>query len=147
MNLERLSYLQQYSPSVGLSNHSLASQDGIKADLVAIHLGAKVIERHFTVLPEHQTRDGKVSITKDHLAEMVYFSKLDHDSRKSYLSEHIPDYSMMIGTAQRPLSDTELLNRAYYREDFCNKDQDGGQIYNWEPEARGLDPLSYDSSM
>jgi N,N'-diacetyllegionaminate synthase len=137
MHLNRLAYLRGLAPSIGLSDHSLVARDGVKADLVAIHLGADTIERHFTVLPEDQTRDGKVSITATHLREMSDFAAMDHAAQESYLAEHVPECRVMMGNQKRPLSDVELLNRAYYRGRFCNK-RGGRQIYNWEVEARQL---------
>lgn len=135
MHLNRLSYLREFSASVGLSDHSLTAQDGVKADLVAIHLGADAIERHFTILPPDQTRDGKVSITKVQLREMADFAAMDHAAQQAYLAEHVPEQSVMMGQRNRSLSEAELLNRAYYRGRFCNKI--GNQkISNWEPEAR-----------
>lgn len=137
MHLSRLAYLRSLAASVGLSDHSLVASDGVKADLVAIHLGADTIERHFTVLPENQTRDGKVSITKVHLREMSDFASMDHAAQEAYLAEHVPERGVLMGQQKRSLSDAELLNRAYYRGRFCNK-YGGRQVYNWEAEARQL---------
>jgi N,N'-diacetyllegionaminate synthase len=137
MHLSRLAYLRSLATSVGLSDHSLVARDGVKADLVAIHLGADTIERHFTVLPEDQTRDGKVSITRAHLREMADFAAMDHAAQEAYLAERVPERGIMLGQQKRPLSDAELLNRSYYRGRFCNKYGER-QIYNWEAEARQL---------
>jgi len=137
MHLNRLAYLRSLAPSVGLSNHSLVSKDGIKADLVAIHLGADTIERHFTVLPEDDTRDGKVSISKAMLREIADFAAMDLESQGEYLAEHVPEREIMMGQQKRPLSEAELLNRAYYRGRFCNK-LGARQVYNWESEASQL---------
>jgi len=134
MHLNRLDYLRSIAPSVGLSDHSLVSRDGIKADLVAIHLGADTIERHFTVLPADNTRDGKVSISKAHLRELVDFSAMDYAAQEAYLAEHVPERGIMMGHQKRLLSEEELLNRAYYRGRFCNKRGDN-QIFNWEVKA------------
>lgn len=143
MHLNRLDYLRELSPSVGLSDHSLTSRDGVKADLVAIHCGADTIERHFTVLHPDQTRDGKVSINKKHLRQIVEFAAMDRSAQESYILEHIPDYGVMMGQRSRSLTHPEMLNRAYYRGRFCNK-RNGRQIFNWEPEARGLVGGKYD---
>ena len=134
MNLARMEYLRRFTPSVGLSDHSLVSRDGVKAALAAIHLGAGVIERHFTILPPDASRDGKVSITKEHLREISSFAALNHDEQAQYLKAHVPEFDSMIGQAQRALSHDELLNRAYYRGRFSNK-VGGRQIFNWEPDA------------
>ena len=60
MHLNRINYLREFTPSVGLSEHTLVARDGVKATLAAIYFGADTVERHFTVLPEDETRDGKV---------------------------------------------------------------------------------------
>ena len=122
------------TPSVGLSDHSLVTRDGVKAVLAAVHLGASVIERHFTVLPAAETRDGAVSITKEHLQQIVAFSQLSHADQRDFLRERVPEFPAMIGSRRRQLTHEEELNRAYYRGRFANK-LAGKQIFNWEPEA------------
>jgi N,N'-diacetyllegionaminate synthase len=135
MNLKRMEYLKRFAPSVGLSEHSLVSIDGIKASVAAIYLGADAIERHFTVLPEEETRDGKFSISKKHLQELVYFSKLSKNDQKEYIFKNIPEFEKMFGSEKRELTKVELLNRDYYRGRFCNKIK-GNQIFNWEYEYK-----------
>jgi len=135
MNLARLNYLRNLCPSVGLSDHSLVARDGVKAALAAIHLGADTIERHFTVLAPDQSRDGPVSIRKEHLRQIRDFASLSHDDQKHVIDTEIPEFSAMIGAASRPLSHAELVNRDYYRGRFCNK-VDGQQVFNWEDGAR-----------
>jgi len=131
MNLNRMKYLQQYTKNVGLSEHTRTSADGVKACLVAIHHGAECIERHFTVLPEDQSKDGPVSIRKSHIEEMVSFSKLSPSDQEQYIKEKIPEADSMMGTETRPLSDEELLNRSYYRGRFTNKINEE-QVFNWD---------------
>jgi N,N'-diacetyllegionaminate synthase len=137
MNLSRMDYLRQFTASVGLSDHSLVERDGVKAALAAIYLGAEVIERHFTVLPSDQTRDGRVSIRKEHLKVIRFFSALNKSEQQQYLSEHVPEFSVMNGTPVRDLSQEEMLNRAYYRGRFANK-LERRQIFNWERDAESL---------
>jgi sialic acid synthase SpsE len=137
MNLARLSYLGDLAPNVGLSDHSLVARDGVKASMAAIHCGASVIERHFTVLEPGETRDGPVSITKVHLGEIASFARLSHSDQKAYLRDKVPEFSDMQGVATRALSHEELLNRAYYRGRFANM-VGGRQIYNWDCEAETL---------
>jgi N,N'-diacetyllegionaminate synthase len=131
MNLKRMNYLKNFTPSVGLSDHSLIAKDGIKASIAAIYLGAEVIERHFTVLPENETKDGKVSIRKEHIKELVYFSGLPEHDRLKYIKKNIPEFKIMIGNEKRELTKEELLNRDYYRGRFCNK-VNGICKFNWE---------------
>jgi sialic acid synthase SpsE len=131
MHLARLEYLGRFTDSVGFSDHSLVERDGIKASAVAMLLGADVVERHFTILPATETKDGPVSITPDHLADLVKLAHGDRDQLKTYVDEEVGDYSMMIGSKHRPLSQTELLNRDYYRGRFASKVGDK-VIYNWD---------------
>lgn len=142
MNLARMEYLRQFTPSVGLSDHSLVARDGVKAALAAIHLGASVIERHFTILPPEASRDGKVSVTKEHLRQINDFAGLSKADQAQYLKENVPEFASMIGAARRELSHDELLNRAYYRGRFSNKIA-GRQIFNWERDAAlALSPVT-----
>ena len=138
MNLARLEYLNTLAPRVGLSNHALTASDGVKAELCAIYRGATAIERHFTVLGSAETRDGLVSITKHHLKEIAQFSRLSSSDQALYLAEHVQERDLILGVPNRQLSHAELLNRDYYRGRFCNKLNDGRQIFNWEDDARKL---------
>ncbi len=131
MHLARMQWLRTLAPTIGLSDHSLVARDGIKAALAAIYLGAQVIERHFTILPEADSRDGKVSIRVEHLQELRMFAALGREEQQAYIARHVPEYAAMLGTQTRPLSPEEWLNRAYYRGRFCNK-INGKQVYNWE---------------
>lgn len=137
MHLNRMNYLRRFTDSVGLSEHSRVSEAGVKACLVAIHLGAEIVERHFTILAETETRDGPVSINASHIQEIVAFNNMNPTEQKQYIDENIPEYADMLGNETRELSDAELLNRAYYRGRFCNKDGEQ-QIYNWQEEARSI---------
>ena len=131
IHLKRMKYLKKFTDSVGLSEHTMTSRDGVKATLAAIYYGAEIIERHFSILPAEETRDGKVSIKKEHVQEIVKFSNLSKDDQKEYIEEHIPEYDLMLGSEQRELSDAELLNRDYYRGRFASH-YHKQPSYNWE---------------
>lgn len=131
MNLKRMETLRQYCDDVGFSNHSDAVMDGIKADLVAIYLGASTIERHFTILDREKTRDGRVSVTADQVERITKFASLDKFEQKKMLDVVVPDYIEMLGDGGDNLSAEELLNRDYYRGRFCSKFK-GREIFNWE---------------
>ncbi len=134
MHLVRMGYLRQYTPAVGFSDHSLVERDGILASVVALMLGADVVERHFTVLGPKESRDGPVSINPDQLAELVQVAHMSLEDRKAYVDAHVPAYSMMLGQPTRELSHAELLNRDYYRGRFASR-VNGGWVYNWEEQA------------
>jgi len=132
LHLARMEYLCQFTPSVGFSDHTLVARDGIQATAVALHLGADVVERHFTILAADQTKDGPVSINPEQLKTICELAHGTAEERASYVAEHIGDYSQMIGQKQRELSPTELLNRDYYRGRIASHRLDGSIVYNWE---------------
>jgi N,N'-diacetyllegionaminate synthase len=134
IHLKRMEWLRQFTPSVGFSDHTLVARDGIKASLAAIYYGANVIERHFTNRPPEMTKDGPVSITAAQIKELRQFSLLSKADQKAYIDAHIPEYEGMIGSAQRVLSETELLNRDYYRGRFAAR-KNGQVVYNWQEAA------------
>jgi sialic acid synthase SpsE len=131
MHLARLEYLRRFTPSVGFSDHSLVARDGIKASAVALHLGANVVERHFTVLKPGETKDGPVSIDPAQLAELVRVAWMTAEERRDWIAREVGDFSQMFGTAKRSLSQAELLNRDYYRGRFASRAGDD-IVYNWE---------------
>ncbi len=136
-NLSRMKYLTNFSNDVGLSDHSNFKQDGIIASAAAIFLGASYIERHFTILPSDNTKDGPVSITKAGLSSLSAFSAMSNSDQKDVLSGLCPEWqSLLLGSPQRCLSSEELLNRDYYRGRFASNflDKLGNQrtVFNWE---------------
>jgi sialic acid synthase SpsE len=139
LHLARLDYLRQFTPTVGFSDHSLVSRDGVYASLLAIHLGATVIERHFTILKADQSKDGPVSIRPEHVATLAAFAQLDTQAQATYLKEHAPtdwlgDWTPALGSANRELSPGEWANRNYYRGRFASRTQ-SGWVYNWEDKS------------
>lgn len=134
MHLARLAYLRKFTPSVGFSDHSLVARDGIKASAVALHLGVDVVERHFTVLKSDETKDGPVSINPSQLAELVKVARMSDTERTDWIAREVGDFSEMIGSGRRSLTEIELLNRDYYRGRFASR-SNGGFVYNWEDRA------------
>lgn len=136
MHLARMEYLRKLMSRVGFSDHSLVARDGIVASKAALALGAQCIERHFTILPPDQTRDGPVSISPEHLRELADFSTLPVNERVARMDADHHGWRQTIGVSQRSLSDAELLNRDYYRGRFASPrpdTRDGTRmIFNWE---------------
>lgn len=131
LHLGRMQFLKKFTPSVGLSDHTLVERDGILASIVAMSLGADVIERHFTLLGKEATKDGPVSIHPEELKALVQFSRMEAGELRDYVGREIPGWEQMVGETHRPLSPVELLNRDYYRGRFAS--QVGGEVvYNWE---------------
>ncbi len=131
LHLARMKFLRRYAPSVGFSDHALTSRDGIKGSIVALALGADVVERHYTVLPAEETKDGPVSINPQQLAELVKFARMPNKDLMDFVKKEIGDYAEMIGLEERALTHTEILNRDYYGGRFASK-INGQVVYNWE---------------
>ncbi len=132
LNLSRLNFLKQYSDKVGYSDHSLVKSDNLFASKCAIYLGAKIIERHFTILGEKETKDGPVSINPSHLKDLVNFSILDKDDQLKYLNNEIKNWKeIVMGKSDRTLSNIELLNRDYYKGRFAEKIGQNKYNFNW----------------
>lgn len=88
---------------VGYSDHSNPHEDDLLITKQAIFSGISVLERHFTILGKDDTRDGKVSITPDMLAELRRFSKLNKVEQYYELNE---------------FDETQKFNHKYYRGRF-----------------------------
>ena len=131
-HLARMNYLRKFSSSVGWSDHSLIERDGILGTLAAIYYGADVIERHFTILPADQTKDGPVSVRPDHIKELKSFEAMSKEDQLASLQEKLPYFERTFGIVERTLSKAELLNRNYFRGRFANKGPEGQIVFNWE---------------
>ncbi|OGY45510.1 MAG: hypothetical protein A2744_02365 [Candidatus Buchananbacteria bacterium RIFCSPHIGHO2_01_FULL_44_11] len=130
-NLARLEWLRQFTDSVGWSDHTAVARDGLQAAKTALKLGADVIERHFTVLANDQTKDGPVSINSDQLKELIGFSRLTKVEQEQIINEQIPEWRIMLGQKNREMTQAEILNRDYYRGRFASL-VDGQWIDNWD---------------
>ena len=68
LNLATIGWLERrYEVPVGLSDHSL----GIKASVLSVGAGARLIEKHFTLDPSRPGCDHHLSLDPDGFAEMV----------------------------------------------------------------------------
>ena len=135
-NLARINYLKKFSKVVGYSDHSLGNNKNKNlATLYSIFFGAKIIERHVTILDETETKDGKVSINPKDIEEIITFSKMSKKNMAAYLNANYPiDKKLIFGKKNRQMSHEEKLNRDYYRGRFASHDKlnDGRIIFNWE---------------
>jgi len=132
VHLERINYLRNFSKNVGMSEHSNSDKDGLKISISSLIYDVKYIERHFTILPKDQTKDGIVSLDPKELKLLCDMSKKSKTEISNYISENIKEFDQMKGLKQRELSADELLNRDYYRGRFASFNQEGEAIYNWE---------------
>lgn len=114
LHLRRLEWLRTLCPRVGFSDHTSIEKSDLKATLLAIALGAGVVERHFTVLPIDATRDGPVSVNPSQLSQIREFSNLTSDEQMAQIQSEWPEWQTGLGLVSRDLSAAELLNRDYY---------------------------------
>jgi len=133
-HLNRINYLRKFSDNVGFSDHSQYEKDGLKLSTASLTYNIDLIERHFTILPKNQTKDGIVSLNKEQLLELVLLSKKNLKDVDLFKNNIVtPDeYYQIAGLEKRELSSVEMLNRDYYQGRFVNKMPDGSYIYNWE---------------
>jgi len=131
LHLRRMSYLRRFTHNVGYSDHSHVATTHLKASKLALAMGASCVERHFTILPADQTKDGPVSINPAQLKELRQFADLPRTERMAAIQEEYPQWEEAVGHAHRPMSRAELLNRDYYRGRFASL-VDGRHTYNWE---------------
>ena len=133
-HLNRINFLKNINSSVGLSEHSNYDRDHLKISIVSLSYDIDFIERHFTILPKNETKDGIVSLNSKELKELVQFSRLNKNDLQEYIRKNITinDLNELVGLPTRDLSHTELLNRDYYRGRFASKNTQGKIIYNWE---------------
>ena len=131
-HLSRMKYLKRFSKTVGLSDHSNPEQNANIIPAVAIYLGAEIIEKHFTILPKDQTKDGPVSANPKQLKELVDLKKLTKNELKKFIDENVNDINVLMGMENRDLSDMELLNRDYYQGRFASKNKSGEYKFNWD---------------
>ena len=135
LNLERINFIKEFCSSVGYSDHSKTSELGVLPACAAIYTGAEIIERHFSILPESQTRDGIVSIGKKEIKEIIGFSLLSKTDQKKYLDEKSFDFSKAMGNKNYAMSLEEYKNRLYYRGRFASVKIENGikrHVFNWE---------------
>ena len=85
------------------SDHSNPYEDNLLTTKLAIFQGVDVIERHFTILEKDETRDGKVSVNANMLAELKRFSRLDKYAQYNELNE---------------FNEQQIFNHKYYRGRF-----------------------------
>ena len=131
LHLNRIKFLSKFTNKIGYSDHSKPATTGLWASKIALAMGASNIERHYTILEEHETKDGPVSINPSMVKELREFADFDNQKQWDIIKKDFTDWEITMGNANRELSHNELLNRDYYRGRFANKAKDGIK-YNWE---------------
>jgi len=135
LHLARMEFLRRFTPSVGFSDHTLTKRDGIRASAVALHLGADVVERHFTILNPESTKDGAVSMGPEELKILCNLAHGSPEDLEEWVKANVGEFGEMIGQGTRDLSHEELLNRDYYRGRFATHQPGGKVVYNFDEEG------------
>lgn len=92
---------QEIGINVGYSDHTL----GIAVSLAAVALGAKVIEKHFTLDPSLPGPDHKASLSPEELTQLVQGIRA--------VSQSIQ------GDGEKTPTPTELMNKSLARKSLC----------------------------
>ncbi len=133
LNLKRISFLKKYSKKVGFSDHSIGIDENKNfACKAAIYYGANYLERHIRIFNYDKSKDGIVSILPSDIKNIINFSNLSKKDQLLHLKDKYKiKYEKTLGSKYRKLTNTELLNRNYYRGRFASfkKNQ---IINNWE---------------
>ncbi|MCM8823955.1 MAG: N-acetylneuraminate synthase [Candidatus Omnitrophica bacterium] len=122
---------ERFKVKVGYSDHTL----GIEIALAAVSLGAKVIEKHFTLDRSMEGPDHKASLQPDEFKEMV---------------RAIRNIELSLGDGVRKPSQEELKNRVFVRKSIvAGKDIKKGEVFNEnnlavKRPALGLNPMLWD---
>lgn len=130
MNLETIMDLKnRFDVTIGLSDHSMGSL----APVVAVTLGAQVIEKHFCVDRAVKTADSSFSMMPEEFRQMV---------------EDVNNAQKTKGRVNYQLSENEKNNLKFRRSVFAVEDIDKGE-YITEENTRvirpgyGIKPLKY----
>lgn len=135
LNLSRMGFLKNFTNEVGYSDHTNPDIDRLISCMSAIYFGAKIIERHFTVLSKKATKDGIVSVNSSQLKQIKLFSQKNKRNQLKILESLKFKKKNILGVPNPLLTNEELRNREYYRGRFASKINDvRGKlvIYNWE---------------
>jgi len=116
---------------VGFSDHSRPDLDGLLATKFALTLGAKAVERHFTVLAKSETKDGPVSINEVEGKEISEFAAMNLVDKVANLGPHINRLGEFFAISSLQPTDVEILNSSYYRGRVASI-VEGREIFSWE---------------
>ncbi|MEK9195242.1 MAG: N-acetylneuraminate synthase family protein, partial [Patescibacteria group bacterium] len=141
----------RYRVITGFSDHSI----GIDSALAAVALGARVVEKHFSLARDLWGADHKVSMTPDEMKQLVDGIRVIEENparKQEYLQKDIVKRGM--GSAEKILQEDEAVFRPYFRKSLmASRDIPAGivltadDIYAMRPQqfAGGLPSEQYES--
>lgn len=113
-NLNAIKFLEKkFKLPIGYSDHTL----GITAPIVAVSLGAKIVEKHFILDKSIPSADSSFSLDKDELKEMVL---------------SIRETEKLLGETEYKLSSEALKSKHFSRSLFISKDLKKGEFFSSE---------------
>ena len=114
MNLKGIvSLKEKFNVEVGLSDHSF----GFLAPVMAVALGARVIEKHFMLDKNIESEDSKFSLDFDEFKAMV---------------DAVRQTESALGDGKLDLDEKALKNRVFARSLYASKDIKKGEIFSEE---------------
>lgn len=131
VGLARMLSIESLGVRAGFSDHSLINEDGLLATKFAIFLGAHVVERHYTVLPRKDTKDGPVSIDEDQASNISNFASATRADRLKDLQDNIHRLGEYTSITNLEPTEVEKLNATYYRGRVATK-YNGTNVFAWE---------------
>jgi pseudaminic acid synthase len=121
MNLATIPHLKQaFGLPVGLSDHTL----GTSASVMAVTLGATILEKHFTLSREDGGPDAAFSLESHEMKEMV---------------DAVRFAEKALGKVSYVVTEKEKLNRPFRRSLFAIRDIQEGDIFD-ETNVRSIRP-------
>ena len=121
MNLLTIPAMEkEFGCPVGLSDHTM----GIGASVAAVSLGAKVIEKHFTLSRKTKTPDSFFSVEPEELKDLV---------------DNVRVAEKAVGKVQYGLTRDEKKSRVFRRSLFVVEDVGKGEIFT-EDNVRSIRP-------
>jgi len=108
-----LNMKESFDVEVGFSDHTL----GITACVVAVSLGAKIIEKHFILNKNINTADKEFSLDKQEFKELV---------------KAIRDTEKLLGKVEYSLNEKRKKQRRFARSLYVSKDIKKGEVFTKE---------------
>lgn len=112
MNLRTMADMKKrFKCTIGLSDHTL----GIGVSVAAVSLGAKLIEKHFTMSRKLKTPDSFFSVEPQELKELV---------------KNVRTAEEALGKIHYGLTENEKKSLVFRRSIFCINDIDKGELFS-----------------
>ena len=110
LNLKAIPTMRDhFGLKIGYSDHS----KGVYASIAAVYLGAKVIEKHFTIDKTLNGPDHKASLEPNELKDLIIkirkLEKMNNNEKLKFINS-INDYDQMLGNGIKKAMNSEIKN-------------------------------------